>query len=257
MDGMEYSDRTRSSMRRLLLAFDTLTPLRARAGGEPSTADLRESTAFYPLAGLVVGLLPAGVLMLPMPDLSCAALALAAWVVASRAVHLGGWARCCDAAFTPLAAGDGERAYRLGLLRAPGPGVFGVVGLFLLMLGKWTALVHAPAVAPLVAAALARWGIVHALRTYVPARTDGLGARLAGPVPLWTATFVAIAILGPITFASPEPSLTGVAVTVGTAASLIAAAYLVDRFGGITFGAAGAAAELTELAVLWAFLPWG
>lgn len=255
---MEYADRTLNAMRRLLLAVHTLTPVRAPLRGEPSDGDLRQSTAFYPLVGLFVGLLPAGVLMIPMPDLSCAALALAAWVVASGAVHLGGLAHCCDAAFAP-AAGDAEatRQRRLQILRDPHPGVFGVAGMVLLMLGKWTALVHAPAFAPLVAAALARWGMVHALRTYVAARPDGLGARLAGPVPLWTATWIAVAVLGLITFASPDPSLTGVAVTVGTAASLVAAAFLVDRFGGITAGACGAAVEVAELAVLWAFLPWG
>jgi adenosylcobinamide-GDP ribazoletransferase len=255
---MEYADRTLNSLRRLLLAIHMLTPWRVPLRGEASAADLRQSTAFYPLVGLLVGLLPAGVLMIDMPDLSCAALALAAWVIASGAVHLGGWAHCCDAAFAP-AVGDAEatRLHRLEILRDPRLGVFGTAGLMLLMLCKWTALVHAPWFAPLVAAPLARWGMVHALRTYVPARPDGLGARLAGPVPLWTATWIAIAILGLLTFASPEPSLTGVAVVVGTAASLVAAAFLVDRFRGITAGACGAAIELTEVAVLWAFLPWG
>jgi adenosylcobinamide-GDP ribazoletransferase len=255
---MEYADRTLNSMRRLLLAIHTLTPVRVPLRGEASAGDLRQSTAFYPLVGLLVGVLPAAVLMIPMPDLSCAALALAAWIVASGAVPLGGWVRCCDAAFAGTAGdAEGARRRRLELLRDPHPGVFGVAGLVLLMLAKWTALVHAPAYAPLVAATLARWGMVHALRTYVPARPDGLGARLAGPVPLWTATWIAVAILGLITFASPEPSLTGVAVTVGTAASLVVAAFLVDRFGGITAGACGAAVEAAELVVLWAFLPWG
>jgi adenosylcobinamide-GDP ribazoletransferase len=255
---MEYADRTIDAMRRLLLAAGMLTLWRVPLRGETSDGDLRQSTAFYPLVGLFVGLLPAGALLLPLPAMPRAALALAAWVVVTGAAHLGGWAHCCDAAFAP-AAGDAEATHlrRLEILRDPRPGVFGIVGLILLMLGKWTALVHAPAFVPLVAAPLARWGMVHALRTYVPARPDGLGARLAGSVPLWTATWIAVAVLGLITFASPDPSLTGVAVTVGTAAGLVAAAFLVDRFGGITAGACGAAAELAELAVLWAFLPWG
>jgi adenosylcobinamide-GDP ribazoletransferase len=255
---MEYADRTLSSMRRLLLAIHMLTPLRMPVPGEASPADMRQSTAFYPLVGLLVGLLPAAVLMIDMPDLSCAALALAAWVVASGGVHLGGWAHCCDAAFAPTKEdAENTRLHRLEILRDPRLGVFGTAGIMLLMLCKWTALVHAPAFAPLVAAPLARWGMVHALRTYVPAREDGLGARLAGPVPLWTVTWIAVAILGLLTFASPDPSLTGVAVTVGTAASLVCAAFLVDRFGGVTAGSCGAAVELTEVAVLWAFLPWG
>jgi adenosylcobinamide-GDP ribazoletransferase len=258
IDRMEYADRTLNSMRRLLLAVGMLTPWRVSPGGDPTPGDLRQSTAFYPLVGLGVGLLPAGALLLPVPAMPRAVLALAAWVLATGALHLRGWARCCDAAFAPV-AGDAEAAKqrRLEVLRDPRLGVFGMAGLVLLMLGKWTALVHAPAFAPLVAAPLARWGMVHALRTYVAARPEGMGARLAGPVPLWTATWIAVAVLGLVTFASPDPSQTGVAVTVGTAALLVCAAFLVDRFGGITFGACGAAAELAELAVLWAFLPWG
>lgn len=258
LDGMEYSDRTLNSMRRLLLAVGMLTPWRVPLRGETSAGDLRQSTAFYPLVGLGVGLLPAAALLLSLPSMPRAALALAAWVVVTGAAHLRGLARCCDAAFAP-STDDAEatRARRLEILRDGGLGVFGAVGVTLLLLGKWTALVYAPAFVPLVAAPLGRWGMVHALRTYVAARPEGLGARLAGPVPLWTATWIAIAVLGLITFASPDPSRTGLAVTAGTAAGLVVAAFLVDRFGGITAGACGAAAELCELAVLWAFLPWG
>lgn len=256
--GMEYSDRTLDSLRRLLLAAGTLTPWRVPARGDPSADDLRQSTAFYPLVGLAVGLLPAGALLLPLPALPRAGLALLAWTLASGAGGLRGLAHACDAAFAPR-GDDPEttRRRRLEILRAGGVGVFGVAALVLVMLGRWTALVYAPAFAPLVAAPLARWGMVHSLRTYAAARGDGLGARLAGPVPLWAATWIAVAVLGLVTFASPDPSRTGLAVTVGTAAGLAAAAFLVDRFGGITAGACAAAAEVAEVAVLWAFLPWG
>lgn len=256
--GMEYADRTLNSMRRLLLAVGMLTPWRVHVRGETSAGDLRQSTAFYPLVGLFIGLLPAGALLLPLPTGPRAALALAAWVGVTGAAHLHGWAHCADAAFAPAAENaDATRHRRLEMLRDPRIGVLGAVGLALLLLGKWSALVYAPAFAPLVAAPLARWGMVHALRTYVPARADGLGARLAGPVPLWTATWIAVAVLGLITFASPDPSRTGLAVTAGTGALLVSAAFLVDRLGGVTAGSCGASAEFAELAVLWAFLPWG
>lgn len=255
---MEYSKRTLNSMRRLLLAVGMLTAWRVPLRGETTDGDLRQSTAFYPLVGLVVGLLPAAALLLPIPAMPRAALALALWVTATGGAHLRGWAHGCDAAFAaPAGHAEATRLRRLEILRDPRLGVFGMAGLTLLLLGKWTALVYAPAFAPLVAAPLARWGMVHTLRTYVAARPDGLGARLAGPVPLWTATWIAVAVLGLITFASPDPSRTGMVVTVGTAAGLVAAAFLVDRLGGITAGTCGAAAEFAELAVLWAFLPWG
>ena len=254
---MEYRERTLDSMRRLLLALGMLTFWRVPLRGDPAPGDLRQSTAFYPVVGLGVGLLPAGALLLPLPGGPRAALALAAWVAVTAALPLDGWARCCGAAFDST-DDDGERTrlHRLDVLAEAKPGTAGVAGLVLLLLAAWAALAHVPAYAPLVAAPLARWGMVHALRTYVPAREDDPGARLAGPVPLWTATWIAIGILAPITLASPDPARTALAVAAGTAASLVAAAFLVDRFGGVNGAITGAACVFAELAVLWAFLPW-
>lgn len=240
------------------MAAATLTLWRPPGRGEERPADARASTAFYPLVGLGVGLLPAGALLLPLPGLPRAALALALWVVATRAVHLAGWARCCDAALGPARGGpDEDRLRRLEALDDPRPGVPGTAGVALLLLAKWGALAHAPAFAPLVAAPLGRWGMVHALRTYAPAREQGEEAALAGPVPLWTATWIATAVLGAITFASPDPSRTALAVTLGTAASLVVSAFLVDRFRGVTWPACGAACEAAELVVLWGLMSWG
>lgn len=252
---MEYRERTLNSMHRLLLSLGMLTLWRVPLRGDPSEGDLRQSTAFYPLVGLGVGLLPAAALLLPLPPGPRAALALAVWVVVTAALPLDGWTRCCEA-LAPAEDGERTRLHRVDALSDSRLGVIGAAGLVLLLLAKWSALSHVPALAPLVAAPLARWGMVHALRTYVPAREDDAGARLAGAVPLWTATWIAIAILAPLTLASTDPSLTALAVATGTCASLIAAAFLVDRFGGVTGAVTGAACEFAELAVLWAFLPW-
>jgi cobalamin synthase len=47
------------------------------------------------------------------------------------------------------------------------------------------------------------------------------------------------------------------AVALGMLAGLVACELLAGRFGGVTGDVLGAAGEITELAVLWAFLPWG
>ncbi|HEX6912981.1 MAG TPA: adenosylcobinamide-GDP ribazoletransferase, partial [Longimicrobium sp.] len=115
---MEYSERTLDSMRRLLLAIGMLTPWRVPPRGEATDGDLRQSTAFFPLVGLVVGLLPAGALLLPIPPLPRAALALALWVAATGGAHLRGWAHGCDAAFAaPAADAEATRLRRLQVLR--------------------------------------------------------------------------------------------------------------------------------------------
>ncbi|HEV2150533.1 MAG TPA: adenosylcobinamide-GDP ribazoletransferase, partial [Longimicrobiaceae bacterium] len=155
------------SFRPLLLATATLTAVRVPLRGEASAEELRAATAFYPLVGLLVGAVPAAVLLLPLPPLPLATLALAAWVLVTGALHLDGWADCCDAAFAP-AAGDAQatRERRLAILKDPRLGTFGGAGLALLLLGKWTGLVYAPAMAPLLVAPVARWAMVHALRSY-------------------------------------------------------------------------------------------
>jgi adenosylcobinamide-GDP ribazoletransferase len=244
--------------RPLALAATTLSVARLPVHGEVSAEDLRTSTVAYPLVGMAIGLLPAGALLLPLPDAPRAALALAAWVCATGALHLDGWGDCCDAAFAPP-KGDAQatRARRLEILKDPRMGVFGVVGIGLLLLAKWSALMHVPAMAPLVAAVVARWAMVFALRAYAPARRDGLGAAFGAGVPLWGATVVAVALLVWLTLQAAVPMAAAAAVCAGIVAAVAAGGFLTQRFGGMTGDVCGAMGEAAELAALWAFLPAG
>lgn len=238
----------RLTPRPFLLAVGTLTAVRVRARGEASAEEQRAATAFYPLVGLGVGAVPAAALLLPFPPLPLATLALVAWVLVTGAGRLGGWAACCDAAFAP----PGRRA---AALADPRPGVSGVVGTVLLLLGKWTALVYAPPVAPLLAAPTARWAMVHALRSHPAAPGEGPGAALAGRGRLWAATAVLMAIVLPLVGASAEPLRLAGAVIAAAAAALLVGELLARRFGGVAAGVCGALGEAAELAALWAFVP--
>jgi len=232
-----------------------LTVLRVRVPGRVPAEELRASTALYPLVGLGVGALPGLALLLPLPPLPRAALALALWVVMTGALHLDGWADCCDAAFAPaLPDPMATRERRLRILKDPHLGTFGAVGVVLLLLAKWSALAYAPAAAPLLAAPAGRWCMVLTLRAFPPAREDGLGATFAGPVPLGAAT----ALLGVLLVATWAMTGTGPwAALVGLGAGPAAAVLLARRFGGATGDVSGAAGEVAELATLWALLPWG
>ena len=245
-------------LRALALAIGTLSVVRVPVRVEVTPADLRASTAWYPLVGLAVAVLPTAALLAPLPALPRAVLALALWVAVTGALHLDGWADCCDAAFAPPRATAGEtRARRLAILKDPHVGVFGVAGVVLLLLAKGAALSEVGAAAPLVAAPLARWVMVYVLRSYPAARPEGLAATLGRAVPLALATAAAAAVLVPLTVFSPVPARIALAVSLGVLAGLIAAELLAGRFGGVTGDVLGAAGEATELAVLWAFLPWG
>src|SRR5687768_17047794 len=151
-----------AAVRPFLLAVGTLTPARVPLRGDAAPEELRAATAFYPLVGLLVGAAPALALLLPLPPVPVATVALAAWVLAGGARQLAGWADCCDAAFAPpLASAAATRERRLGILRDPRLGAFGVVGVGLLLLARWTGLVYATPIAPLLAAPVARWAMVH------------------------------------------------------------------------------------------------
>jgi adenosylcobinamide-GDP ribazoletransferase len=242
--------------RPLALAAATLSVARVPVRGDVSAGDLRTSTVAYPLVGLAVGLLPAAALLLPIPDAPRAALALAAWVCATGALHLDGWGDCCDAAFAPPKGDEAAtRARRLEILKDPRMGVFGVAGIGLLLLGKWSALMHVPAMAPLVAATVARWAMVFALRAYPPARREGFGAAFGAGVPLWSATAVAATLLAWLTVNAAAPFTTAAAVFAGVIAAVAVGGFLTQRFGGMTGDVCGAMGEAAELAALWAFLP--
>lgn len=241
-----------------------MTVLRVPLRADVAQEELRASAGLYPLVGVAVGAVPATALLLPLPPLPRAALALALWVVVTGALHLDGWADCCDAAFAPpRATSDETRARRLAILKDPHAGSFGVVGLMLLLLGKWTALVYVSPLAPLVAAPVGRWAMTVSLTRFPPARPDGLAAAFAGRVPTAAATaWLAAALLLPMGLAARAARgigwvPMGAAALLGAVGALGVAAWLARRFGGLTGDVCGAAGEAAELLVLWALLPWG
>ena len=246
------------ALRGLALAAGTLSVVRVPVRDPVTPADLRASTAWYPVVGLALAALPTLALLAPLPALPRAALALAVWVAITGALHLDGWADCCDAAFAPpRATPDETMARRHAILKDPHAGVFGVAGVVLLLLAKFVALAEVGPAAPLVAVPLGRWVMVYALRSYPAARPDGLAATIGRAVPLSLATAAAALVLVPLTIFSPVPVRIAVAVSLGILAGLMAIELLAARFGGITGDVLGAAGEAAELAVLWAFLPWG
>jgi adenosylcobinamide-GDP ribazoletransferase len=246
------------ALRALALAAGTLSVVRVPVRDPVTPADLRASTAWYPVVGLALAAFPTAALLLPLPALPRAALALALWVAVTGALHLDGWADCCDAAFAPPRATPEETlARRHAILKDPHVGVFGVAGIVILLLAKLVALAEVGAAAPLVAVPLGRWVMVYALRSYPSARADGLAAAIGRAVPLSLATAAAALVLVPLTVFSPVPVRIAVAVSLGILVALTVVELLAARFGGVTGDVLGAAGEAAELAVLWAFLPWG
>ena len=205
---------------------------------------------------MLVGIAPAALLAVPLQAPQRAGLSLAAWVLVTGALHLDGWADCCDAAFAPLRTPEQRRA----ILKDPHLGTFGVVGLFLLLALKATALAGAlPVAAVLVAGCVGRWSMVAALHWLRPATQGGLAAAFGGRVPLAAASVTAALVLAVIlALAAPDEQRLRLllAAAAGCAAGVSIAAALARRFGGVSGDVCGAAGEAAELAVLWSALAW-
>lgn len=174
----------------LALAFLTVLPL-PRVAPVPR-GRLARASAYYPLAGYVVGGLASLVLLLPIDPGLRAGLALSVWWGLTGLLHLDGLIDSADALLAPVPV-----ARRLEILRDVHVGAFGVVSAVLVTLLSWTALAATDsALAPLVAAVLARSFVLVPMRLWPAARADGFGASAHTASGSWR-WVVALALAAP------------------------------------------------------------
>lgn len=123
---------------RVALAFLTTLPL-PHLPAEAFLSGRGRAFAWYPTAGLLLGLLLAGAAwLLGFANLSLpvqAGLLLLAWTLLTGGLHLDGVMDSCDALFAPVSV---ER--RLAILKDVHTGAFGVIGLFFVLGLKWALL---------------------------------------------------------------------------------------------------------------------
>lgn len=127
--------------------------------------------AWFPLVGGLIGLVLWGVALIPWPVTQVSALAvLVAWVLLTGGLHLDGFGDSCDGL---LAMVTPER--RLEIMKDPRTGTWAVVGLLLLLLGKYVLIGAVAPVWLLVAPVIGRTAMVLAAYSFPHARTAGLG----------------------------------------------------------------------------------
>ncbi|GAA4599645.1 adenosylcobinamide-GDP ribazoletransferase [Actinoplanes octamycinicus] len=227
----------------LRLAVTTLTVLPVR-GGRVDRAAAAVAMGLAPLIGALLGLalaaLHEGLRALGAPALVAAGVTVAAGALLTRGLHLDGLADTVDAL----------GSYRSGpaaleIMKKPDIGPFGVVALAAAVLVQAAALTAVTWWALVIAWTTGRLAITVACRRGVPpARPDGLGAMVAGTVPL-PATLLAAALVAAAAIpAVPDRPWQGpVAVAVAVAAVLILLRHCVRRLGGITGDVLGACVE--------------
>lgn len=210
--------------------------------------------AYYPLVGLILGLLLVGAdglfsAFLPMG--LAAALLLAFWAGLTGLLHLDGFMDCCDGLLPAR-----EPARRLEIMKDSRVGAFGVAGAILLLLIKYNALATLPwplrGPVLVVAPTLARWGMTWAMARYPLARREGVGvyfvAGLGWPqvmIASLIAAGVALIFLGWWSLLA-----CGLAWLMMTLLALFALA----RINGLTGDVYGAIGETTETIILTAMV---
>ncbi|MCP2338525.1 adenosylcobinamide-GDP ribazoletransferase [Actinomadura rupiterrae] len=242
---------------RLGVTLLSVVPVRAERVDREAA---RRAMVLAPAVGLIVGgagsvvLLVAG--WLGFSRLLGAALAVAVGAALTRALHLDGLA--------DLADGLGSRKPAEGaldIMKKSDIGPFGVATLVLTLLIQVAALASAPApaVSVLVAAVAGRLALPWACRAGVPsARPGGLGALVAGSVPVRAVAVVSVAVLvaaAAFGFATDGPgglARAGAAVVVALGTALATLRHAVRRLGGVTGDVLGALVEAATAAALLA-----
>jgi adenosylcobinamide-GDP ribazoletransferase len=233
------------------IRFLTIVPA---PGGEWSARSASRSVAWFPAVGLGIGGAAAAInwaARLAMPDMPAAALALAAGVVLTGALHLDGLADTFDG----LLGGDTPKR-RLEIMKDPSIGVFGITAVVLVLMAGWAGLSSLPDVygwAAIVVAAMAgRFAAVASMAIFRYLPSQGLGSpfRGAGRVAYLAAAVFAAALAFVLAGPFGLAALAG-ATVVGLAVSAFAARRL---GGGVTGDVYGAAIELAEVSALLAFV---
>lgn len=248
----------------LRFAFGTLTVLPVRVHRWDRAA-ARGGMLCAPLAGLVVGgsaaALGGALLLLGGGPLLAAVGTAAVPAVLTRGLHLDGLADTADGLGSGKPAEDALR-----IMKQSDIGPFGVLTLLFTLLAQVAALagLYAAgwaygALGAAVAAVTGRCALTLASRTGVPAaRPDGLGAAVAGTVPVRAALLCAALVVAGCAAAGavwgPYGAVhAGLAAVLGLAAGELLLGHCRRRFGGVTgdvFGALAEGAGLTALLAL-------
>ncbi len=236
-----------------LAALQFLTNIPVPIKREITPAHLGRATTYFPLIGLIIGVILAvlnWLLYYILPPGVINALLIVVLVILTGAMHLDGFADTCDGI-----AGHKTVEERWRVMRDSRTGAFGVVGLVVLLLVKYACLNNIPShlitgvliLMPVVS----RWAMVYAIFVYPYARPEGLGTVYKKNTrwPQFTiATAVTLALaaaLIPLFWYLGFIMIFGVWIV-----TTLLALYLKHKFAGLTGDTYGAINEIAEVTAL-------
>lgn len=231
------------------LQFLTMIPIHLKQ--LPTPAQLGRSLLFYPLVGLLIGIVLAGASWL-FDSLSVpvvAALILVLWVGITGALHLDGLADCADA----WVGGLGDREKTLAIMKDPACGPVAVSVLLLALLMKFVLLAEVISghnvMVIVLATTLSRTALPLLFLTTPYVRANGIGSVLVANQPVKQSKWLilAVTILSLVLF----PWLVLISTLV---VFLLLRYWMLKRLDGATGDTAGALVELLEIWILFSSL---
>ena len=234
-------------MQSFALALQFLTRLPVPWRFSVCDADWGRSVLYYPLVGLVLGgvLLAAAFVLQAAPYLIQGAIILTVWVLLTGGLHLDGLADCADA----WAGGLGDKQRSLAIMKDPAAGPSAVVLLLLVLLLKWTSIVHileaGQLTVLLLTPVLGRLAILAMMLSTPYIRAEGLGEKMQQHLPTQAAMIVLSGGLLVLAWL-----LNTTAVLMAVVVVFLIRRLAVKRLDGVTGEVYGAAVELVEVSVL-------
>ena len=230
------------------LRFLTIIPLPGRR--EVTPEEVGRSIVYFPLVGLIIGLILVGLnwlMGLFLPSALVDVLLVVSLVAISGAFHLDGFVDTCDGM-----VGHKTVEERWRVMGDSRVGAFGIIGVCCLLLVKYVSLSNVPEswlVETLVLMpVVSRWAMVYAVFAYPYAKPSGLGKAFKQGAS-WPRFVIATVIT--LVVAVILAQLTGFIIMLAIWVTVVAmAAYLKGKFGGLTGDTYGAINEVAEVCLL-------
>jgi adenosylcobinamide-GDP ribazoletransferase len=234
----------------IALQFLTIIPSPFRRWPEPR--QVVASLSYFPVVAIIIG----GIIFLADWGLSAvfsqyvsAALTLAVWVLLSGALHLDGLVDSCDG----LAGGTPSQ--RLRIMADSRVGAYGIVGVCVVLLVKYAALISLPETlrleALLLVPMLGVWAMVLALFFFPYVRKEGLGRHFKAGANGYRFAFVTLLTLAAAVGLARWQGAIMMAIT--GLITLGLGYFFKARLGGLTGDVYGAIKEVSEAIVLALF----
>lgn len=230
----------------IALQFLTIIPMPFKK--EPKEREIASSLVFFPIVALLIGLLlflanwGLGEVFSPVVT---AAFTLLVWVLISGAMHLDGLADSCDG----LAGNTAEK--RLEIMKDSHTGAFGVVGISLLLLVKFAAIVSLSGwewEALVLAPVFGTWAMVLAITVFPYARKNGVGQAFKQGATIFKLLIATIITLAAAALLAGWWGVVIMAIT--CLVTVLVGVFFKSRLGGLTGDTYGAIKEVSEAIVL-------